>query len=124
MGDRSTFRARINQPRHRAADLSLDTLPCCAHTTASDFLWAGLHILTRIGQAFAGCVATSLLNAVGLPDLVTHSATEYESLALRLAQNPAKLTALKARLTHNLRNAPPLDTARFRNHLEAAYQTM
>ena len=58
--------------RHRLADLFLDTLPYNAHTTASDALWAGLPVLTREGTAFAGRVAASLLNAIGLPELVTH----------------------------------------------------
>ena len=126
--DRLVFAPRVplsqHLARHRAADLSLDILPYGAHTTASDALWAGLPIVTRIGQSFASRVAASLLHAVGLPDLITHSAAEYESLALRLAQNPTELAALKTRLTQNHRNAPLFDTARFRHHLESAYRTM
>jgi predicted O-linked N-acetylglucosamine transferase (SPINDLY family) len=67
--------------RHRLADVFLDTLPFNAHTTASDALWAGLPVLTCPGETFAGRVATSLLNAVGLPELVTRSIDEYEPLA-------------------------------------------
>ena len=69
--------------RHRLADLFLDTLPYNAHTTASDALWAGLPVLTRTGETFAGRVATSLLNAIGLPELVTRTREEYESLCNR-----------------------------------------
>src|SRR6202030_3079669 len=75
--------------RHRLADLFLDTLPYNAHTTASDALWAGLPVVTQIGDAFAGRVAASLLNAIGLPELVTHSIEDYEALALRLAMEPS-----------------------------------
>ena len=64
--------------RLKCADLFLDTLPCNAHTTASDALWAGLPVLTCIGDTFAGRVAASLLNSVGLPELVTKSLAEYE----------------------------------------------
>jgi predicted O-linked N-acetylglucosamine transferase (SPINDLY family) len=64
--------------RHRSADLFLDTLPYGAHTGASDALWAGLPVLTCLGESFAGRVAASLLHAVGLPDMVTHSLEEYE----------------------------------------------
>ena len=110
--------------RHRAADLSLDTLPCCAHTTASDSLWAGLPIVTLIGQAFAGRVAASLLHAIGLPELVATTPAEYEALALHLAQNPAALAAVREKLSRNLLDAPLFDTARFRQHLEAAYTAM
>ncbi|HSF47968.1 MAG TPA: tetratricopeptide repeat protein, partial [Burkholderiales bacterium] len=66
--------------RHRLADLFLDTLPYNAHTTASDALWAGLPVVTCLGTTFAGRVAASLLNAIGLPELITHSLPEYEAL--------------------------------------------
>src|SRR5436189_3507313 len=56
--------------RHRLADLFLDTLPYNAHTTACDALWAGLPVLTCPGETFAGRVAASLLNAVGLSELI------------------------------------------------------
>ena len=84
--------------RHRQADLFLDTLPYNAHTTANDALWAGLPVLTCLGESFAGRVAASLLNAVGLPELITRSLEEYEALALRLAQDPVLLASLKAKL--------------------------
>ena len=58
--------------RYRAADLFLDTLPYNAHATAADALWAGLPVLTVRGEAFAGRVAASLLQAIGMPELVTH----------------------------------------------------
>lgn len=126
--DRLVFAPRMPLPqhlaRHRAADLSLDTLPCCAHTTASDSLWAGLPIVTQIGRAFAGRVAASLLHAIGLAELVAHSATEYETLALRLAQDSTALNLVRAKLEKNLTNTPLFDTNRFRRHLEAAYHTM
>ena len=87
--------------RHKCADLFLDTLPCNAHTTASDALWAGLPVLTRMGESFASRVAASLLNAIGLPELITNSAIEYERLAIDLAQNPGKLDSIKGKLSDN-----------------------
>jgi predicted O-linked N-acetylglucosamine transferase (SPINDLY family) len=62
------------------------------------------------------------LNAVGLPELVTHSLPEYESLALELAKNPARLAALRARLAANRRTHPLFDTSLFARHLEAGYK--
>ena len=76
--------------RHRLADLFLDTLPCNAHTTASDALWAGLPVLTCTGDTFAGRVAASLLSAVGLPELITDSLPSYEALAMKLARDPRR----------------------------------
>jgi len=110
--------------RQRLADLFLDTLPYNAHTTASDALWAGLPIVTCTGATFASRVAASLLTAVGLPELVTHSLDDYEALALRLAREPAELAALKAKLASNRTTTPLFDTAAITRHLEQAYATM
>ena len=110
--------------RHRLADLFLDTLPYNAHTTASDALWAGLPVLTCAGVTFAGRVAASLLRAIGLPELVTCSLDEYQSLALRLAKEPAALEEIRQKLARNRAVAPLFDTDRFRRHIEAAYVEM
>jgi len=110
--------------RHRLADLFLDTLPYNAHTTASDALWAGLPVLTQMGQAFAGRVAASLLNAVGMPELITRDTAEYEALAIALGRDPARAAALKAKLAAAIPTAPLFDTPRFTRHLEGAYRLM
>jgi protein O-GlcNAc transferase len=110
--------------RQGLADLFLDTLPYNGHTTASDALWAGLPVLTCAGSAFAGRVAASLLNAIGLPELVTHNLADYEALALHLARDKAALAAIKAKLHANRLTMPLFDTDRFRRHLEAAFTTM
>jgi protein O-GlcNAc transferase len=110
--------------RHRLADLCLDTLPYNAHTTASDALWAGLPVLTCLGETFAGRVAASLLKAIGLDALITRTLGEYEALALRLARDPAYLAALKDRLIRNRDGNLLFDTQRATRHIETAYQTM
>jgi protein O-GlcNAc transferase len=110
--------------RHGLADLFLDTLPYNAHTTASDALWVGLPLVTCMGRSFASRVAASALHAAGLPELVTHSLAEYESLALRLAADPALLGGYKQRLVENRHSCALFDTARFARHIEAAYTKM
>jgi protein O-GlcNAc transferase len=126
--DRIVFADRLPPDRHLArhalADLFLDTLPYGAHTTASDALWAGLPLLTCLGSAFAGRVAASLLHAIGLPELVTTSLDEYETLAVELASEPVLLGALKAKLAVHRRTHALFDTARFCRGIEAAYVTM
>ncbi len=93
--NRLVFATRMSMPDHlarqRAADLSLDTLPFNAHTTASDALWAGLPILTCRGSSYAGRVAASLLDAAGLPELMTSTQEEYEARAVALAAQPGEL---------------------------------
>ena len=110
--------------RHRLADLFLDTLPYNAHTTASDALWAGLPVLTCRGTAFAGRVAASLLEAVGLPELITETPGQYEAKALELARSPGKLARLRQELSANRPVMPLFDTWRFTRDLEAAYVRM
>jgi predicted O-linked N-acetylglucosamine transferase (SPINDLY family) len=125
---RLVFAPRMPLPehlaRHRAADLFLDTLPCNAHTTASDALWAGLPVLTQQGQAFAGRVAASLLHAVGLPELIAHSAQQYEELAIELAQDRQRLEHIKAKLAEQRDTAPLFNTAQLTRHIEQAYAAM
>src|ERR1700722_2140356 len=110
--------------RHHLADLCLDTLPYNAHTTASDALWAGLPVLTCLGETFAGRVAASLLKAIGLDALITHSLADYEALALRLVRDPAYLAALKDRLIRNRDESRLFDPQSATRHIESAYQTM
>lgn len=110
--------------RHRLADLFLDTLPYNAHTTASDALWAGLPVLTRTGTTFAGRVGTSLLQAVGLPELIATSEPGYEDLAVALAHDRSRLAALQARLAAHRLQEPLFNTAMLTRHLEAAYEEM
>ena len=110
--------------RHRLADLFLDILPYNAHTSASDALWAGLPVLTCLGETFAGRVAASLLNAIHLPELITPTLEAYEQTAVDLATHPEKLTAIKHKLAENRLTTPLFDTKLFTKHIEAAYTTM
>jgi protein O-GlcNAc transferase len=126
--DRLVFAPRVREAehlaRHQLADLFLDTLPYNAHTTASDALWSGLPLLTCRGASFPGRVGVSLLQATGLPELVTESLAEYEALALRLARDPVLLKALRDKLAGNAGRSPLFDTDRCRRDLEATYATM
>jgi predicted O-linked N-acetylglucosamine transferase (SPINDLY family) len=126
--DRIIFAARLppaeHLARHRCADLCLDTLPYNAHTTASDALWAGLPLLTCRGETFAGRVAASLLENVGLPELITTTLDNYERRAIELATVPQMLAAIRQKLAANRLTTPLFDTALFTGHLEAAYIAM
>jgi predicted O-linked N-acetylglucosamine transferase (SPINDLY family) len=110
--------------RHRLADLFLDTLVCNAHTTASDALWAGLPVVTRLGETFAGRVSASLLTALGMPELIADSDEAYEDLALRLATDDAWRRTMRERLQAQLTRAPLFDSQRFARGIEAAFERM
>jgi protein O-GlcNAc transferase len=127
--DRLVFADRLpsmadHLARHRLADLFLDTLPYNAHTTASDALWAGLPVLTQIGETFAGRVAASLLTAIGLPELIAQTPEQFEAIAIELATQPAKLAAIKAKLAQHRGAMPLFNTELYTQHLESAYEAM
>jgi predicted O-linked N-acetylglucosamine transferase (SPINDLY family) len=110
--------------RHRLADLFLDTLPVNANATASDALWAGLPLLTCMGNTFAGRVGASLLQAIDLPELVASSLAEYEAIALALARDAEALARVRTKLAANRSTQPLFDTARITRNLETAYTRM
>lgn len=115
-------------PEHLArvalADLFLDSLPCNAHTTASDALWVNVPVITCVGDTFAGRVGQSVLNAIEMPELVTHSLSAYEQLALELAIDSDALSAVREKLRQKIQTSPLFDTDRFAHHLEWAYEEM
>jgi len=110
--------------RHRLADLSLDTRIVNGHTTSSDSLWAGVPLIALLGTHFASRVAASLLSAVGLPELIARNLNEYESLAVRLAQNPQECRQIRDKLAANRLKEPLFDTPRFARNLEKAFKEM
>lgn len=114
----------IHLARHRHADLFLDTLYCNAHTTASDALWTGLPIISKLGSTYASRVSASLLKAVDMPELVAETLNEYESMALDLAMYPERLNAFKQKLKAGLHTTALFDTPRFTKNLELAYESM
>ena len=110
--------------RHALADVCLDTLRYNGHATTAHALWGGTPVVTCKGEAFAGRVAASLLQAAGLPELITEDLADYEALTLKLAREPDVLAAIKAKLAVNRAITPLFDLDRFRHNIEAAYLAM
>lgn len=125
---RLIFAARTDADSHLArqqlADLMLDTSPYNGHMTSSDALWTGVPLVTVLGTAFAGRVAASQLQAAGLPELITRSLADYEALALALAQDPARLAALRAKLAAARATARLFDADAMRQNIENALMAM
>ena len=107
--------------RFRVADLFLDTHPYNAGTTASDALRMGLPMITYIGKSYQARMGASILSSLNLPELITSSPEEYESLAIELAKNPKKLNSINAKLVSNLSTAPLYDSKLFTKSLEFAF---
>jgi len=126
--ERLVFAKHAPVPEYMArlatADLFLDTLPYNAGATANDALWAGLPVITCAGDSYVGRMAGSLLYAIGLPELVTSSLSEYEACALELAQEPARLAEVRRRMVENRARMPLFDMERYTRDLEATYSRM
>ncbi|MGH6646720.1 tetratricopeptide repeat protein [Aquabacterium sp.] len=111
------FAPRVGAKEHMSrlalADIFIDTWPCNAHTTASDALWAGVPLITYAGETFASRVAASLLNDVGLPDLVTTTLADYETRVVQLATDPARRQSIRDHLVQARETAPLFDSHGF-----------
>ena len=126
--DRLIFADKLPKDEHLArlklADLVLDTRIYNGHTTTSDALWAGVPVITMQGTHFASRVSSSILTAIGLPELITPNLDEYEHLSVCLASNPDQLQTICQKLTNNRLVEPLFDTPRFARNLEKAYKEM
>jgi predicted O-linked N-acetylglucosamine transferase (SPINDLY family) len=126
--ERIIFSGTLDKPQHlarlRHADLMLDTPVVNAMTTASDALWAGVPLLSVLGDGFADRVGASLLTAIGLPELIMPDLAAYEAKAVWLATHPEEMVALKAKLAANRLTTPLFDPDRFVRKLEAAYEEL
>ncbi|WP_191624744.1 tetratricopeptide repeat protein [Pseudomonas fluorescens] len=123
--ERLIFAPRLKQDEHLArlalADIALDSFPCTSHTTASDALWVGVPLLTRIGTTFVSRVAASLLHAHGFDELVAEDDEEYFEKVRALVQSPDRRADLRQRLESARLNSPLFDTSRFTKNLEALF---
>ncbi len=126
--ERIIFGGMLDKPQHlarlRHADLMLDTPVVNAMTTASDALWAGVPLLSVLGDGFADRVGASLLTAIGLPELIVPDLVAYEAKAVWLATHPEEMVGLKAKLAANRLTTPLFDPERFVRKLEAAYEEL
>ena len=107
--------------RLKIADLWIDTFPYTAQASCADALWSGLPVLTRKGKSLTSRAASSVLNAIGLNELITNTEKEYEKLASELAKNPKHLKEIKNKLKKNRLTKPLFDTKLYAKNIESAY---
>lgn len=121
--DRLIFCERIPYEQHlgryQFVDLVLDTFPFNGGTTTSDALWGGAPVLTLFGDAYSSRMSASLLNSLGLVELIVKTTYAYEKLAIELASNPQRLSALRQQLARNLHLSPVFNTKKFVKHFES-----
>jgi predicted O-linked N-acetylglucosamine transferase (SPINDLY family) len=126
--DRLVFATRALPPdylaRYCIADLFLDTFPFNAGTTANDCLWMGCPLLTMTGRSFGARMAGALLTAAGLPELITYSLSEYETVARTLAMDPDRCSRLRQTLCAVKERGVLFDTSLFVHDLELRFKQL
>ena len=115
---------RAHLSRLQLADAVLDALVCNGHTTTSDALWTGVPVITARGSHFASRVSESLLNAMGLPELVGTDHDDMVQIARRIGTDAEYRTALREKVRANRLTTPLFDTARFTRDFETAIEIM
>tara|TARA_B110000003_G_scaffold239857_1_gene246157 strand:- start:67 stop:603 length:537 start_codon:yes stop_codon:yes gene_type:complete len=113
---KTSHKIYLSQIKH--ADLFLDTFVYNAGATASNALWMGVPILTKRGQSYTSRMASSLLNSIGLPELITSNTEDYLNLAIELATNSNKLNSIKHKLKENRLQKPLFNTEVFTRNFE------
>ena len=110
--------------RYHEVDIGLDPFPYNGTTTTYDALWMGVPVVTLATDRHAGRVGKSILENLGLPELIAQSESEYLDICLRLAGDLSKLDALRSGMRERMRASPLLDGARLTRNIEAAYRDM
>jgi predicted O-linked N-acetylglucosamine transferase (SPINDLY family) len=126
--DRLVFATRVSPEnylaRYLVADLFLDTFPFNAGTTANDCLWMGCPLVTLTGRSFGARMAGALLTAAGLPELIAYNLADYQAIALELATDPQRCSALRAKLQTVRDHGVLFDTPLFVHDLEVRLQQL
>jgi predicted O-linked N-acetylglucosamine transferase (SPINDLY family) len=105
-------------------DIALDTFPYNGTTTTCEALWMGVPVITLAGDRHAACVGASLLDSVGLPNLVAESPQQYVSIAKSLATDLPALARLRAELRSKMLGSPLCDGVSLAREVERAYRSV
>jgi predicted O-linked N-acetylglucosamine transferase (SPINDLY family) len=118
---RGRLKQRDFMAAHQDADIALDCYPFNGTTTTAHTLWMGLPVITLAGRSHVARVGVSMLENVGLSELVASSENEYVECAVKLASNAAWLQGLRRSLRARMLTSPNMDGVRFTRFLEQAY---
>jgi protein O-GlcNAc transferase len=122
LGKEPDFRAHLDL--YNQVDIALDTFPYHGTTTTCEALWMGVPVVSLAGPSHVSRVGVSLLNCIGLPDLIAQSPQEYVSIAVKLAADLPRLAELRRSMRDRMRASPLMDAPRFARDIEAAYRQM
>lgn len=103
-------------------DFCLDPPHANGGTTTCDALWMGVPVVTRVGPTPFARVGLCHLTNVGLTELIAYDDEAYVDIAVRLAADPERLTALRRGLRQRFAASPLMDAPRYARGLEQAFR--
>ena len=124
--DRIIFAEKVKEngdhlKRLELADIFLDTAPYNSHSTTYDYINAGLPMITLKGNSFPSRVATSIYSSLNINELIAETESEYENIAIDLANNKFKLDKIKNKIKKNCKNSILFKSKEFTKELEKVY---
>jgi len=124
--DRMIFAEKVKEngdhlKRLELADIFLDTAPYNSHSTTYDYINAGLPMITLKGNSFPSRVATSIYSSLNINELIAETESEYENIAIDLANNKFKLDKIKNKIKKNCKNSNLFKSQEFTKELEKVY---
>lgn len=113
---------------HRAnlqiADVVLDSFPYNGATTTLETLWAGVPLVTRVGQQFAARNSYTFLMNCGVTEGIAYSDEEYVAWGIRLGTDETLRAQVKNKLFRSRRTATLWNAKTFTRQMEDAFTTM
>ncbi len=108
----------------RRIDIAVDCFPHCSGTTLFESLYMGSPIVTLADRPSVGRLGTSILSALGRPEWIAQTESEYVDIAVALATDIDRLAAIRAGLRQEMLASPVMDEIGTTRRIEAAYRQM
>jgi len=107
---------------YQRIDINLDTTPYTGHTTTLDSLWMGVPVVTLTGETAVSRGSASILQNVGLAELIATDANQFAELATQLAGDLPRLSGLRRSLRERMKRSPLMNEQQFARDMEALYR--
>ncbi len=109
---------------YQDVDVMLDTTPFGGGTTSSEALWMGVPVVSLSSDRFPGRMTESVLNTVGLAELVPTDESDFVRLAGELVSDLPRLTAIRSTLRTKVETSRLCDVDAYTRELESVFEWM